>query len=148
MVHNENPTEVAVIGLGNMGSALAEALLSAGYPVTVWNRTMSKSEPLVELGATAANNVAQAAQDAAITIICVAEHTVIVDLVQNDAVAKALEGKLLAQLGVVTADQARQTSRWAEERNIGYLEGSILGLPLNVKTATATLWSYPASVDG
>lgn len=131
--------KIAMIGLGNMGSALAEALLSAGYPVVVWNRTISKSEPLVEQGATVANSPAEAAQEAQITVVCVAEHAVIVELIQNDAVAKGLEGKLLAQLGVVTAEQARQTTNWAKERNIGYLEGSILGLPAHVKTATATL---------
>ncbi len=33
---------VCVIGLGNMGSALAEALITSGHRVTVWNRTASK----------------------------------------------------------------------------------------------------------
>ena len=44
MADLDDPKTVAGIGLGNMGSALAEALLSAGFPVTVWNRSPHKSE--------------------------------------------------------------------------------------------------------
>lgn len=137
MTDLDDPKTVAVIGLGNMGSALADGLLSAGFPVIVWNRTASKSAPLVKRGAVAANTVADAARDADITIVCVAKHAVVVDVVQNDTVANALEGKLLVHLGVITAEQARQTANWAETRNIGYLEGSILGLPESVRNATA-----------
>jgi phosphoglycerate dehydrogenase-like enzyme len=39
-------SEVSVIGLGAMGSALARALLHNGDRVTVWNRTSAKAEPL------------------------------------------------------------------------------------------------------
>ena len=40
-------SDVSVIGLGAMGSALARTLLQNGYAVTVWNRTAEKAEPLV-----------------------------------------------------------------------------------------------------
>lgn len=38
-------SEVSVIGLGAMGSALAGALLRDGHRITVWNRTTAKAEP-------------------------------------------------------------------------------------------------------
>ncbi|MFB9983010.1 NAD(P)-dependent oxidoreductase [Mesorhizobium newzealandense] len=40
------------IGLGRMGYPMAERLLKAGHCVQIWNRTRSKAEPLVDLGAT------------------------------------------------------------------------------------------------
>ena len=40
-----NKQPVTVIGLGLMGSALARTFLSAGYELTVWNRTAEKAEP-------------------------------------------------------------------------------------------------------
>ena len=40
-------SDVSVIGLGAMGSALARTLLRDGHRVTVWNRTSSKTESLV-----------------------------------------------------------------------------------------------------
>ena len=44
-------SDISVIGLGAMGSALAHTLLQNGYSVTVWNRTAEKAEPLVSAGA-------------------------------------------------------------------------------------------------
>ena len=131
--------KVSVIGIGNMGCALAEALLSAGFSVTVWNRTVSKAKRMVEQGAILADSPTAAALNSENTIVCVTDHEAFVSMIHNDKVATALEGKHLIQLGVVTSEQARQTGSWAETRNIGYLEGSILGMPHNVKNATATL---------
>ncbi len=45
------------LGTGRMGSAMAARLIATGAAVTVWNRTASKTVPLVELGATRANTV-------------------------------------------------------------------------------------------
>lgn len=120
MTGGQNTKAVAVLGLGNMGSALAKALLSAGFSVIVWNRTSSRSAPLVERGARAAKSTTEAVQASDLTIVCVADHAATTSVIQNDAVAKALEGKLLVQLGVITADESRQTARWAEAQNIDY----------------------------
>ena len=139
MADSNQAATVSIIGTGNMGSALAEAALAAGLTVTVWNRTASKCGPLVDKGARLAASPEEAARASKSTVVCVTDHQTFVSLIHSDAVAEALEDKYLLQLGVVTAEQSRQTGTWAETRNIGYLEGSILGLPHNVKEATATL---------
>lgn len=46
--------KIAFLGLGHMGAAMARRLLAAGFPMTVWNRTAEKAEPLVAEGATLA----------------------------------------------------------------------------------------------
>jgi 3-hydroxyisobutyrate dehydrogenase-like beta-hydroxyacid dehydrogenase len=43
-------SEVSVIGLGNMGSALARVIQENGRTVTVWNRSPEKAASLVEKG--------------------------------------------------------------------------------------------------
>ncbi len=43
--------KVGFIGLGNMGSAMARSLIKAGHDLTVYNRTRSRAEALVSLGA-------------------------------------------------------------------------------------------------
>ena len=139
MTNSNHPATVSVIGTGNMGSALAEALSMAGITVTVWNRTISKAERMVEQGAVLADSPAAAALASDNTIVCVTDHQAFASVIHNDEVATALEGKRLIQLGVVTAEQSRLTANWASARNIGYLEGSILGIPDYVKNATATL---------
>uniref|UniRef100_A0A8R7UTQ6 6-phosphogluconate dehydrogenase NADP-binding domain-containing protein n=1 Tax=Triticum urartu TaxID=4572 RepID=A0A8R7UTQ6_TRIUA len=43
--------EVGFLGLGIMGKAMAANLLRHGFRVTVWNRTLSKCDELVAMGA-------------------------------------------------------------------------------------------------
>ena len=132
MNSEKNEKAIAVVGLGNMGGALAAALLAKGYRVNVWNRTAAKAAHLVEQGANLVKDVTEAATLSEVLIICVAEQSVIKALLHDDTVKDALRGKTLIQLGVVTVDEAQENAAWAEDHEIGYLEGSILGVPDNV----------------
>ncbi|HEX4592482.1 MAG TPA: NAD(P)-dependent oxidoreductase [Gemmataceae bacterium] len=61
---------VGFIGLGHMGAAMAGRLLGAGHEVTVYNRTPSKAQDLVDLGARLATQVADACHgDAVVTML-------------------------------------------------------------------------------
>jgi 3-hydroxyisobutyrate dehydrogenase-like beta-hydroxyacid dehydrogenase len=64
-----NQMKVAVLGLGLMGSAVAEGMLNVGHEVIVYNRTMAKTKGLVEKGAVAVQTAAEAIRmaDAAIS---------------------------------------------------------------------------------
>ena len=42
---------IGFIGLGTMGQVMSRRLMTAGYPLTVWNRTREKGGPLIEAGA-------------------------------------------------------------------------------------------------
>ena len=55
---------LAFFGLGQMGTPMAGRLLEAGHELTVWNRTPSKADPLVERGARRAASPDEAARDA------------------------------------------------------------------------------------
>jgi 3-hydroxyisobutyrate dehydrogenase-like beta-hydroxyacid dehydrogenase len=62
--------KVGFIGLGRMGAGMAANLVKAGHEVTVYNRTPSKLQALVERGARAAARVVDACQgDAVITML-------------------------------------------------------------------------------
>jgi 3-hydroxyisobutyrate dehydrogenase-like beta-hydroxyacid dehydrogenase len=62
--------KVGFIGLGHMGAALAGRLLQAGHEVTVYNRTPSRAQALIDQGAHRAAQVADACQgDAVITML-------------------------------------------------------------------------------
>lgn len=58
-------TRIAVLGMGLLGSGFAEGFLSRGASeLVVWNRTKAKTDPLVVLGATAAESSAEAVRGA------------------------------------------------------------------------------------
>lgn len=134
-VHDKNT--VAVIGLGNMGSALANALLTAGFPVTVWNRSPHKSKAAREKGAEVADTVAQAISTAKTVVLCVSDYIATKDILYHDELVKSMSGKVLVQLSSINADQSRETDAWTKDFSIGYLEGSILGLPIDINENSA-----------
>src|SRR5580693_3478180 len=53
--------KIGWIGMGRMGSAMAERLVKAGYDLSVWNRTRSKAEPLAKSGAKIVDKLADLA---------------------------------------------------------------------------------------
>jgi 3-hydroxyisobutyrate dehydrogenase len=58
-------TRIAVLGMGLLGSAFAEGLLTRGATeLVVWSRTAAKTDPLVALGATAAESSSEAVRGA------------------------------------------------------------------------------------
>ncbi|HEV7536075.1 MAG TPA: NAD(P)-binding domain-containing protein, partial [Acidimicrobiia bacterium] len=60
--------DIAVLGMGRMGQALAKRLAGGGHRVVVWNRTAGKADEAVAAGATEAGSVADAAKGAAVVI--------------------------------------------------------------------------------
>ena len=57
----KNELKIGWIGMGRMGSPMAERLLKAGYDVSIWNRTRSKAEPLVAKGGKVVDKLADLA---------------------------------------------------------------------------------------
>jgi 3-hydroxyisobutyrate dehydrogenase len=66
-------TEVAVLGLGAMGCAIAARLLGAGHHVRVWNRTPGRDDELVAAGARRSTTPADAVRDAEVVITMVTD---------------------------------------------------------------------------
>ena len=66
-------SDVAVVGLGAMGSRIARRLVDAGHELVVWNRTPDKAAELVGSGATLAESPAAAAREAEVVITMVAD---------------------------------------------------------------------------
>jgi 3-hydroxyisobutyrate dehydrogenase len=59
---------VVIVGIGNMGSAIAERLLSRGHRVTVYNRTRDTCLPLEAKGARIADDLSNALTDSQVVI--------------------------------------------------------------------------------
>jgi 3-hydroxyisobutyrate dehydrogenase-like beta-hydroxyacid dehydrogenase len=121
---------VTVIGLGGMGSALASALLDAGYPVTVWNRTAAKAAPLVEAGASQADSVSAAIAASPTIITCINSHsdthTMLAE--RSDEIA----GKQFIELTTGNAEQATALRKMAEDNNAECIVGAICSYPSGI----------------
>jgi 3-hydroxyisobutyrate dehydrogenase-like beta-hydroxyacid dehydrogenase len=82
--------DIAVLGMGRMGSALATRLLHGGHRVTVWNRTKGRAGQAVSEGAREARGIADAVRDV---------DVVITMLANDDAVRAVAYGDLGSSIG-------------------------------------------------
>ena len=132
-------SEIAVIGLGAMGTALGQALVKAGHSVTVWNRTPQKMEPLVELGAKGAESVVDAVQASPRIMVCIDNYVATKELLGTGDVVPHLSGRTLIQLSTGTPKEAREASEWMIARDVAYLDGAILCSPDSIGTDDAQI---------
>lgn len=77
-----NVRSVSVLGTGNMGSAIVESLLKAGYRTFVWNRTVSKAERLVEQGAILSESPTSCIASSSLTLICLVSNEAVLDVLR------------------------------------------------------------------
>ena len=122
-------SRVAMIGLGHMGHALAEALTAADIPLTVWDRTGAKELDLEGMGAKAAASVLAAAREVEVLVVCLLDHAATREAVMTAEVGRALSGKTLVQLTTTQAQEVEESARWAAEYDIDFLKGAILVYP-------------------
>lgn len=125
-------TPVTVIGLGNMGAALAATLLDAGHPTTVWNRSPGKADALVGRGAKLATTPEEAVAAGQLIVACVLDHDALHAVLDPVAAAGGLTGKALVNLTSGSPEQADDAAAWAGPLGLGYLDGAIMTTPPGV----------------
>ncbi|MER5390914.1 NAD(P)-binding domain-containing protein [Saccharopolyspora sp. NPDC002686] len=138
-----NQKTVSVLGLGDMGSALASALLAAGHQVAVWNRTAAKAEPLVAKGATSAGTAAEAILASRLVVVCLLDYDSVSQTLTPHT--DVLAGRTLVNLTNGTPGQAREMAAWAADHGADYLDGGIMAVPPMIATPEAfVLYSGPS----
>src|SRR5688500_3868522 len=98
---------VSVIGLGMMGSTIAELYLKGGASVTIWNRSPGKAERLLAAGAAQAAGLAAAFSASETIVMCVANGEAVSELLATPGVGAAIAGRTLIQLTTISAETAR-----------------------------------------
>lgn len=126
---------IAYIGLGVMGAGMASRLVEQGYDVAVYNRTRSKAEEVGELGARIADSPADAARDANVVMVSLADQNVVSKvLFEKDGVFETLEkGSYLLDMSTVTPEFARELSGKAAEAGYRHLDTCVLGNPFHAR---------------
>ena len=130
-------SNVSVIGLGAMGTALAEALLKSGVSVTVWNRSPAKADALVAKGAVAAASVKDAVEASKLVIACLLVYDTVYETFEP--AKDALAGRTLVNLTNGTPAQAREMAQWAAGLDADYLDGGIMAVPPMIGQAEALI---------
>jgi 3-hydroxyisobutyrate dehydrogenase-like beta-hydroxyacid dehydrogenase len=135
----QDNSRVAMIGLGNMGRALADALLAREFRVAVWNRTPAKADLLEKADALVAPSVAEAARGADVLVVCLLDHAATREAVMTAEVGAVLKGKTLVQLSTARVDEVDELARWAEINDIAFLKGAILVYPDAIRAGSGEI---------
>jgi 3-hydroxyisobutyrate dehydrogenase len=126
------------IGIGRMGQAMALRLLKAGHPLSIWNRTRAKAEPMVAHGAVLADRRSQlSAHDVVFTMLGTASDLKDVlfgqDGVAGTGGAGNADGKrILVDCSTIGADESEEIDQLLARQGWQFLSAPVSGNPLCV----------------
>jgi 2-hydroxy-3-oxopropionate reductase len=132
--------EVAFMGLGAMGTPMATNLVKAGYPVTVWNRTMARAESLASIGARVCADPKDAvASVEAIILMLESGDSVEHVLFEMGTVDQIRPGATVVDMSSISPGTARDHARRLGERHIDYLDAPVSGGTTGAADATLAI---------
>lgn len=140
-------SDVTMIGLGPMGTALAGLLLEAGRSVAVWNRSPEKSVAMGQRGAVPVPTPAAAIAASPVTLICVYDYAAVETILAGEGAGAAMRGRLIVSLGTGSPEDAVHIEAIVRRHGGRYLDGAIQAAPSQMgRDDTPILMSGP-SVD-
>jgi 3-hydroxyisobutyrate dehydrogenase len=143
-------TRVALVGLGNMGRAIGERVLDAGYRLHVFNRTPGRDAELVDRGASPLGSPAEALGAADVCLVSLADDDAVEEVAfgPQGLFADAPRGKVLVDMSTISVDESRRVADAADDAGVDYLRAPLSGNPGAVRAGTAAVFvSGPAEVE-
>jgi 3-hydroxyisobutyrate dehydrogenase-like beta-hydroxyacid dehydrogenase len=126
-----------LIGLGNMGTAIAERLLDGGYELVVYSRTRSKADALEARGAAVTDTVDELAERADVVLTSLPNDEAF-EAVAGDILAAARPGTVLADLSTVSSTVSARIASLADAASVRYLRAPVSGNPTVVRAGNLT----------
>lgn len=118
------------LGTGRMGSAMAGRLIAAGYNVTVWNRTRSKTEDLAAAGAQVADTIADLARvDVVFVMVSTPKDLQEVVLGPGGLLSAERHPHVIVDCSTVNTETSAEVRREAVARGAQFLAAPISGNP-------------------
>lgn len=120
---------VGFAGLGTMGLPMAANLLRAGRALHVWNRTPTRSTPLLELGATRAESVDALFRACDVVLLMLADEAAVDAVVGRHApgFGARIGGRTIVHLGTTAPAHSASLARELGARGARYVEALVSG---------------------
>jgi 3-hydroxyisobutyrate dehydrogenase len=134
---NKDSTVIGFIGTGVMGKSMAAHLIRGGYPVLVHNRTKSRAEELIHIGAAWKDAVAEVAAqaDVVITMLGYPNDVEEVYLSEDGILSHVKPGTYVIDMTTSTPYLARRIYAEAKERGIYALDSPVSGGDIGAREA-------------
>src|SRR5437660_12251262 len=120
---------IGFIGMGHMGSHMAQRLLDAGYQLTVYDRTEEKAQEVGQRGALVAQTPKELAANCQVVMACVtndeAQHDVMFG--PEGALAGVHDGSMIIDLSTVSPDASRRLYQVAKKQGVPVIDAAVSG---------------------
>lgn len=138
---------IGFLGLGKMGTPMAQRLIAAGHELSVWNRTEGRTKPLIHEGAIAAATPAEAelGADAVITMLFDDGANEEVLFGPNGLMDALAPGALHIACSTISVALSERLTEEHARRGIDFVAAPVFGRP-NVAEA-GKLWIAVAGTE-
>lgn len=137
---NQN-LSIGWIGTGVMGAAMAGRIREKGYKTFVFNRTKSKTQPLIEQGATWADSPKAIAEQADVifTIVGFPEDVREVYLGEQGILAGAKKGSIVVDMTTTEPSLAQEIYEEARKKGVSSIDAPVSGGDVGAKNGALSI---------
>ncbi len=121
---------VAILGLGAMGSRMASNFLKEGYSLNIWNRTADSCKPLVEEGAKQFSTPKDAVSNADIVISMLTNDEASREVwlaSETGAIAGLKKNAIAIESSTLSLDWSLELASKVEQAGAEFLDASVVG---------------------
>ncbi|RJS83195.1 NAD(P)-dependent oxidoreductase [Candidatus Bathyarchaeota archaeon] len=129
---------IGFIGLGVMGKPMATNLR---YPLTVWNRTRSKMEDLVKMGAAPGESPKDVAEKSDVVITMVTDSAAVeaVILGPSGVIEGVRPGMIVIDMSTISPSVTRRIAEKLKEKGVEMLDAPVSGGDIGAKQGTLSI---------
>ena len=132
---------IGFIGLGLMGSGMSMNILKAGFPLTVWNRTATRTEPLVKAGAKVAKSPKEVAENSDIIIDIVTDSKDVEEVLlgPSGVIHGVKPGTIVIDMSTISPIRTREMAARFREKGIKMLDAPVSGGDIGARNGTLSI---------
>src|SRR5690348_13745783 len=138
---NTKPS-IGFIGMGHMGSHMAQRLLDAGYQLTVYDRTKEKTQAVGQRGAFVAQTPRELAANCEVIMACVTDDAAQEHVMfgPDGALAGVHDRSIVIDMSTVSPDASRRLYQAAKEQGISMIDAAVSGSVLQVEQGSLVIF--------
>src|SRR5574341_336529 len=123
------PIQIGFLGLGTMGSAMANNIRKTGLGLTVWNRTADRAQAFAAKSVRVAATPRECAEGRDVVITCVSDGEALDEILDGrDGVLAALRpGDVLVDMSTIGTRAARAVAQRVAKRGARFVAAPVLG---------------------
>ena len=134
----EHPPQLGLIGIGLLGTAIAERLLHAGRQVLGWDLSPGRCAELARLGGRAASSIAEVVSLCDRVLLSLPSHEVVAQVL-GSAESALRTGQLIIDTSTGDPDAAATMEARLSQRGIEYLDATVSGSSVQLRDGQAVL---------